>query len=97
METETAPLPKTEATRQDYSPSRLLDMVLAHSGAKSDAELAIRLGVNRAIIRKIRDGRLGVTPSILFWLQEATTLSVSELRVILGDRRASLRPACRLL
>jgi hypothetical protein len=85
------------ACRLHYDPARFIDMLTLRSGAKNDVELAGCLGVHHNIIRSIRERRLYISPSMLLWISDVTGLSVHELRTLLGDRRARLRPACNLL
>jgi hypothetical protein len=80
-----------------YDPGRLIDMMILRTGAKNDIELGGWLGVHHKVIRNMREGRLCVSPSMLVWMQNITGLSIYELRTLLGDRRAKLRPACSLL
>lgn len=74
-----------------YNPNRLLNMVMQRLGLHDDGALSRRLKVARKIIKDIRSGRLPVAASILLVMQEATGISVDELRMLMGDRRARIR------
>ncbi len=79
-----------------YNPARLLDGLLHHLHLDNDGALSRRLNVARQVIAAIRQGTLPVGASMLLWMQEASGLSVRELRRLLGDRRSTCRPAYAL-
>lgn len=83
-----------ETERTVYDPNRLLDAVLKKMQWESDATLARRLKVHINVVRRIRAGTLPLGASMLIWMQEATGLSVDELRQLMGDRRTRLRLSC---
>jgi hypothetical protein len=74
-----------------YSPNRLLDALLQRLGLRSDNALSRKLKVARRVITNIRCGRLPVGASLLLWMEEATGITIAELRRMLGDRRAKVR------
>jgi hypothetical protein len=74
-----------------YSPNRLLDALLQRLGLRSDNALSRKLKVARRVITSIRCGRLPVGASLLLWMEEATGITIAELRRMLGDRRAKVR------
>jgi hypothetical protein len=76
-----------------YSPARLLDALLHHLQLDNDGALSRRLHVARHVLRSIRHGNLPIGASMLLWMQEVSGLSITELRHLLGDRRATCRPA----
>ena len=76
-----------------YNPNRLLDALLQRLRLRNDNALSRRLNVARSVLRRIREGHLPVCASLLLWMEEASGISVDELRSLLGDRRARLRPA----
>lgn len=80
----------------NYNPARLLDALLHHLGLNNDGALSRRLKVARQVIADIRHGRIPVAASMLLWMQEASGLSIGELQRLLGDRRATCRPAFAL-
>lgn len=76
-----------------YNPARLLDALLQHLQLENDGALSRRLKVARQVIDDIRHGHMPVAASMLIWMQEATGISIRELRHLMGDRRATCRPA----
>ncbi|RJG03680.1 hypothetical protein [Noviherbaspirillum sedimenti] len=80
-------------TNASYDPARLLDALLHHLHLDNDTALSRRLNVANQVIFSIRHGHLPVAASMLLWMQEASGLSMRELRLFLGDRRATWRPA----
>lgn len=81
--------PQPEAS---YDPARLLDALLARLHLKNDAALSRLLEVEAPTISKIRHRRLRVGASLLLRMHEVSNLSIEELRLLMGDRRARLRP-----
>lgn len=79
------------ATPSSYDPNLLLNTVTARLGLPSDRALSRRLKVARDLIGDIRTGRVQVCGSMLLWMQEATGLSIEELRRLMGDRRMKSR------
>lgn len=79
-----------------YNPNRLLDALLQHLGLRSDDALSRRLKVARSVLRRIRTGEVPVCASLLLWMEEASGIGIAELRRLLGDRRARLRPTYTL-
>lgn len=77
----------------NYNPARLLDALLHHLGLNNDGALSRRLKVARQVIANIRHGRMPVAASMLLWMQEVSGLTIGELQRLLGDRRATCRPA----
>ena len=84
------------AAQESYDPALLLDSLLARMRLKEDAELARMLKMDKRLIGKIRDRRLQISGSMLMLMQEATGISISELRAMLKDRRRKTRMAGRL-
>lgn len=79
------------ATNPSYNPNQLLNTVRARLGLASDGALSRKLKVARDVIGDIRAGRLQVCGSMLIWINEATGISIDELRRLMGDRRAKCR------
>lgn len=75
-----------------YDPARLLDALLHHFQLDNDGALSRRLNVASQVLYAIRQGERPIPASMLLWMQEASGLSMRELRQLLGDRRATLRP-----
>ncbi|HEX8883238.1 MAG TPA: hypothetical protein VF797_01975 [Noviherbaspirillum sp.] len=80
-----------QGTQESYDPELLLDSLLGRMRLKEDAELARLLKIEKRLLGKIRDRRLQISGSMLLLIQEATGISVGELRSILRDRRRKSR------
>jgi hypothetical protein len=80
-----------QVTQEAYDPELLLDSLLSRMRLKEDAELARLLKIEKRLLGKIRDRRLQISGSMLLLIQEATGISVGELRLILRDRRRKSR------
>lgn len=78
-------------TRNCYDPNRLFDTLLKKMQWRNDTTLAKNLKVHIDVVRRIRTRTLPLGASMLLWLQEASGISVAELRQIMGDRRSRLR------
>ncbi|HEY8607737.1 MAG TPA: hypothetical protein VIM12_11550 [Noviherbaspirillum sp.] len=74
-----------------YHPGHLLDALLLQLHLNTDDELSRRLRVAPRVIKQIRAGTLPIGASMLIWMSEATGLSISELRSLMGDRRRTCR------
>jgi hypothetical protein len=80
-----------EQAHAAYNPNRLLDTLIERMGLANDGALSRRLRVAKTVIWNIRHGRLPVCASMLLWMHEATGISISELRALMGDRRTKCR------
>lgn len=69
----------------NYNPNRLLDMVIASLALKNDAALSRALGVTPLLLSKVRHRRLPVGAELMIRIHEATTLSITEIRDLMGD------------
>ena len=81
---------------EDYNPELLLNELMDRMHLKEDAELAKRLRMDKRLLGQIRERRLQVSGSMLMQMQEATGITIAELRRILGDRRSKSRMVCKL-
>lgn len=81
------------ALQRSYDPALFLDTLCIRMTLKDDAELAKMLKINKRLIGKIRDGRMQISGSLLMLMQEATGIGISELRLMLKDRRRKIRMA----
>jgi transcriptional regulator with XRE-family HTH domain len=81
---------------EDYNPDLLLNALMDKMHLKEDAELAKRLRMDKRLLGQIRNRRLQISGSMLMQMQEATGITIAELRRILGDRRSKSRMACTL-
>src|SRR3954467_10299134 len=74
-----------------YDPNNLLDVLIRKLNLKNDAALSRALEVAPPVISKIRHRRLPVGASLLIRMHEVSTMSVRELRDLMGDRRTKYR------
>ncbi len=74
-----------------YDPGRLLSALRSNLGLRSDNGLARALEVPGALIQKVRDGEIPVTPELLIRMEELSGWSARELRDMMGDRRVKFR------
>jgi hypothetical protein len=74
-----------------YDPNRLLDTLLERLKLRNDAALSRALAVEPPVISKIRHRRLPVGASMLIRMHEISSLSIKELRNLMGDRRDKFR------
>ena len=74
-----------------YDPNNLLDSLIEKLQLKNDAALSRALEVAPPVISKIRHRRLPVGASLLIRMHEVSDLTISELRTLMGDRRAKFR------
>ena len=85
----------TPGVGEDYDPALLLNSIMDSMHLSEDAELAKRLRMDRRLLSKIRERRLQISGSMLMQMQEATGITIAELRRILGDRRSKSRMVCK--
>jgi hypothetical protein len=85
----------SSTVNDDYDPGLLLNSLLDRMQLTEDAELAKRLRMDKRLLGKIRERRLQISGSMLMLMQEATGITIAELRRILGDRRSTSRMACK--
>ena len=76
-----------------YDPNRLLDHLVDRLDLKNDAALARILDVAPPVISKIRHYRLAIGASLLISMHEVSDISIGNLRILMGDRRAKFRVA----
>ncbi|MBC7490665.1 MAG: hypothetical protein H7240_12565 [Glaciimonas sp.] len=74
-----------------YDPNYLLDSLIDKLHLKNDAALSRALEVAPPVISKIRHHRLPVGASLLIRMHEVSSLTISELRALMGDRREKFR------
>jgi plasmid maintenance system antidote protein VapI len=74
-----------------YNPDNLLDTLIERLRLKNDAALSRALEVAPPIISKIRHRVLPISASMLIRMHEASGLSIADLRMLMGDRRAKFR------
>ena len=78
-------------TQESYNPNHLLDILIERLNLKNDAALSRALEDAPPVISKIRHRRLPVGASMLIRMHEVSTMSVRELRDLMGDRRTKYR------
>lgn len=76
-----------------YQPSRLFDAICKHRALKTDSELARLLGIGNAQICKVRHGVQPLSGQLLLRIHEVTGIDISQLKVLMGDRRSKQRPS----
>ena len=74
-----------------YDPNHLLDALIEKMALKNDAALSRALEVAPPVISKIRHRRLPVGASLLIRMHEVSSLSIKDLRFLMGDRRDKFR------
>jgi hypothetical protein len=74
-----------------YDPNRLLDALKEAMKLESDLALAELLEIPHAVISQIRHRGYPMSPSILIRMHEVSSLSIREMREIIGDRRKRVR------
>ena len=87
---------RNASTASSYSPDRLLDTLMQWFGITTDRALAKKLDFTPNVIAGLRSRHIPVAPWMLRWIAECTGIGVEEIRQILGDRRAKMRPSCLL-
>ena len=78
-----------------YDPGRLLDHFLLRLSLTRDNNLARILKMDKRLLSMVRQRRRAVSGSMLLRMQDATSLSIVELRFLLQDRRRTSRMVCR--
>jgi|GEM_PF-7117090 hypothetical protein len=76
-----------------YDPNNLLDFVKDTLGAADEPVLAHRLGIALPLLRGMRANQVPLGASILMRMAEITSVNITALRSIAGDRRARVRIA----
>jgi hypothetical protein len=74
-----------------YDPNNLLDALVKKLSLKNDAALSRALEVAPPVLSKIRHRRLPVGASLLIRMHEISDLTIKELQLLMGDRRAKFR------
>lgn len=78
-------------TFNHYDPNRLFDTLRQRLGISGDKALSHKLNMALSVMAAIRQKRLPVGASLMMGVQEATGISIRELKHILGDRRRKYR------
>lgn len=76
-----------------YDPNRLLDALQQRLGVPSDKALSRKLKLGKGVLRELRCGGMPLGASLLLAMQEGSGMELAQLRALVGDRRARLRPA----
>ena len=80
-----------ESVQSTYDPNKLLDGLIERLNLKNDAALCRALDVGPPLISKIRHRRLSVGAALLIQMHDISSLSIKELRLLMGDRRNNYR------
>lgn len=75
----------------DYDPNALMDTLIEKLQLKNDAALARELEVAPPVISKIRHRTLRVGATMLIRMHEASALTISELRNLMGEHQAKFQ------
>jgi hypothetical protein len=86
-----------EAEDVNYDPNNLLDTIVKRLHLKNDAALSRALEVAPPVISKIRHRRLPIGASLLIRMNEASDISIKDLRALMGDRRDKFRIGHQIL
>lgn len=74
-----------------YDPDRFLTTLQSHLNVYGDVALSKALHISPGLIAQLRARRRPVSGALLLRLQEVTSMSVAELRRMMGDRRQKCR------
>lgn len=77
--------------KDGYDPNNLLNVLIERMELKNDAALSRLLEVAPPVISKIRNRRMPVGASMLIRMHETSSISIRELRSLMGDRREKQR------
>jgi plasmid maintenance system antidote protein VapI len=83
----------TDGEDDVLDPGALIGHLVKHLNLKNDASLSRVLEVAPPVISKIRRGRMPVGPTMLIRMHEVSDISIKDLRALMGDRRAKVRPS----
>ena len=78
-------------TSTQFDPNRLFDTLQQMLDLENDEALAGALHVEPYVIKRIRERRHPLDPSLLIRINEATGINMRELRQMMGDRRTEYR------
>lgn len=78
-------------TTESFDPNRLFDALLDQLDLENDEALSHALHVEPYLIKRIREHRHPLDPSLLIRINEVSGINMRELRQIMGDRRAEYR------
>jgi hypothetical protein len=84
-------MPQVMGMPEFYDPSRLLEHLKSMLDLPTDAALAAHLGVQRAVLSRIRNRKADFGAALLIRIHELTDMPTKELRRIMGDRRGVFR------
>jgi hypothetical protein len=79
------------ASADAYDPARLLEFLKNLMNLATDASLASHVGVQRAVLSRIRNRKAEFGAALLIRIHELTDIPTKELRRIMGDRRNYFR------
>lgn len=67
-----------------YEPGRILDELKKRLDARNDNELAMTLGIEHAVISKIRNRKVAISAHCIVRFLDATHMTIDEFRRIAG-------------
>lgn len=85
--------PDSADAHEEYDPELLLNSLMERMHLTAESELAKRLRMDKRLLGQIRERRLQISGSMLIQMQEASGITIAELRRILGDKRSRSRMA----
>lgn len=74
-----------------YNPSLFLDRLVFHLNLKNDSALARLLETRPQYVSKVRRRIIPVSAALLIRFSEISSFDVTQLRILLGDRRKKHR------
>lgn len=73
-----------------FDPNPFLDILVQKFKLKNDAELSHFLKVSASAISRLRSRHSPLTPGLLIRMHDATDMSITALRALMGDDRLYL-------
>lgn len=77
-------LSEDHRTNPDYSPEKLLDVLLDRFKLKNDAALARALQLPPTVVSKLRSKSSNLSAAVLLRLHDATGLSINDIRSLMN-------------
>lgn len=74
-----------------YDPNTLIDSLKSMLRLKNDAALSRALDVSAPVLSKIRSFQMPISGAVLIRMHEVSSLSITDLRWMMGDRRVKYR------
>jgi hypothetical protein len=78
-----------------FDPAHMLDHLRYRLRLKNDASLCRLLEITPPLLSTVRHRKRSVCPGLIIRIHEVTGIRVHDLRAMMGDRRARMRPPIR--